>query len=118
MDITSAPSGSPASAASRSTLVVPPQYLGHYHPGVTTCSHQGTVGHGRAHRFHTGVDASSSSITAFMVKGHVGAGVAVGHRIHVEIIDPVAVVVQRIVESVQDTTEGRFIQRVQTAGCV
>ncbi len=65
------------------------QELGQDHPGITPRAHQRTVGDGPSDTAHGSIvtDFLKFSDNRFNGEGHIGPGIAVGHRINVQSID-------------------------------
>ena len=69
--------------------------LRHDHPAVATGAHERAMGDRLAHRCHIGVGAVELVDDRTQGERHVGAGVAVRDRIHVEVVHRLAVVDER-----------------------
>ena len=63
--------------------------LGGDDAGVAAGAHQGTVGDGTSDSLHIGIDGKGGKLLNNRLegKGHVGAGISIGHGEHVELVD-------------------------------
>ena len=91
----------PASPAAAHALAHAPQELGEDHARVAPRPHERAVADGLAHRgqARAGRHALELGHHGLEGQGHVGAGVAVGHRVDIQAVDVPLVRAQRVTEA-------------------
>ena len=91
----------------------PAQDLRQDHPAVAPRSHQRSVGDAGAHGGHVVTGAVEFFNDGPQSQRHVGSGVAVRHRIDVEVVDHLPVIRQRFTEGRDDASKGGCVNRVE-----